>query len=196
MVRTLITDDDVDDLILSEDLTPERHRVIATTLFEWAEDKDRFELEPELPESYLLGAASDHATMAGDPELALSYAIVAMGYADDGTVLATYYGALLGAGKAEEAAELEKLMRGQDHFDLMLFEEMSHIEAERGELKSALRWANLGVLRADELIEYEDYQDFEYLSLLLQRSEVRRQAGLPEDDLDVEARELAEELND
>ncbi len=194
MVRALITDDDVGDLILSEERTPERHRVIATTLFEWAEDKDRFELGPDLPESYLLGAASSHALMAGDADVALRYATVAMGYTDDGTVLATYYEALLGAGKAEQAAQLEKLMRTQEHFNLALFEGMSFIEAERGELKSALRWANLGVLRADELVEDEDYEHFEYVSLLLQRSAVRRQAALPEDDLDVEARELDEEL--
>src|SRR4051794_23163616 len=66
----LITEDDVDDLAFSalDDADPAVHLAIARQLEQWATKDNEYELEEDLPASYLLLTAVDHCIMAEDTE--------------------------------------------------------------------------------------------------------------------------------
>jgi tetratricopeptide (TPR) repeat protein len=183
-VRPPLSFDDVEELEATA-RTPEEHRTAAEVLAAWAEEQhpDDHEVTP----AALLSAAAWHADLAGDAEAALELHRRAAAVAGHVPPDARCYlhGALLKAGKAEDARQVADDVRRSAPTDPGVYLFIAENYELGGDLRQANRWLSIAVNRLDLADTEDTREDFSTFVLLQARRRVRGALGFPLDDLDL-----------
>jgi tetratricopeptide (TPR) repeat protein len=182
-MRGAIGEDDVEELGATA-LTDEAHSQAAATLLGWAEEPHA---QDAVPPAALLNAAAWHLQSAGMPEQVLDLhrrAVAAPGQVPP-DARCYLHGALLTAGRIDEAQELAEEIRRSAPMDTDVYLFVAENYELAGNLEQAHRWLTMGA----ERIERTDREDlpadgFGVFTLLRARRRVRDGLGQPVDALD------------
>ena len=184
---TLITEADFDDLETGSNGT--NHQVERAELLErWATDTEAFELGGDLRRAVLLLAAAEHFEMAGEHDRALDLARRA-GEASDADPRGDRRTRLdpAGAWRARRRGRGDRGLRASQTEAWWRYWDVAEAFELADELALAERWFVI-TLRAVE--RDPEYDVGDRLVALTGRHRVRRDAGKPEDVLDLETNEL------
>ena len=185
---TLITEADFDDLETGSNGT--NHQVERAELLErWATDTEAFELGGDLRRAVLLLAAAEHLEMAGEHDRALDLARRA-GEASDAEpheATGALVSILLARGERDAAVAATDGLRASQTEAWWRYWDVAEAFELADELALAERWFVI-TLRAVE--RDPEYDVGDRLVALTGRHRVRRDAGKPEDVLDLETNEL------
>jgi predicted Zn-dependent protease len=182
-VRPPLSFDDVESLEGAR--TPAEHRTAADVLAGWAGEQHPD--DDDVTPAALLSAAAWHLDMAGDPVAALELHRRAAAVAGDvpPDVRCYLHGALLKAGRADEARALADEVRRSAPDDLDVHVLMAENYEAAGDLRQANRWLALGTTRLDAADLEGRVDDDRALALLTARRRVRAALDLPPDGLDL-----------
>lgn len=209
-MTTLITEADLDaldlrfagDADLADDgeewdddeagLTAEQHTELADVIEGWATDSASFTVGGQLTAPILLLIAAEHRHAAGDVENAHRLAALARDHVDAEPYEAhpTLIDFALEAEDDVRAAFLADEVRRAQPDDLAFYAMIGESYEEHGDDATAERWYTLGV---EMMVRTGETDDPDYLGLLISRSMLRAEMGLPADDFDRYVALLADE---
>lgn len=173
-------------------LSPAEHREMADVIEAWATDVAAYTLGGELTAPLLLLIAAEHRHAAGDTEHAHRLAGQARDHADAEPFEAhpTFIEFALVAGDTEAAAALAAEVLAARPVDLAFYTMIGESYEDNGDETTAERWYTLGL---EMMADTENTDDPEYLGLLISRSMLRRDLGLPLDDFDQQLERFTED---
>ncbi|GAA1818482.1 hypothetical protein [Agromyces neolithicus] len=187
-MATRITEADVDDLEFGSNGT--NHHVERAELLErWATDTGSFELDDDLRRATLLLASAEHLEMAGELDRALDL-VRRAGAASDvepHETVGALVSILLARGERDAAIAASDALRASQSAAWWRYWDVAEAFELADELALAERWFVI-TLRAIE--RDPEYDVGDRLVALTGRHRVRRDAGKPEDVLDIETNEL------
>jgi predicted Zn-dependent protease len=160
------------------------HRSAADRLTGWAAEPIPGD---EVPPAALLSAAAWHLDLAGDPEGALALHRRAIAAAGDVPPDARCYlhGALLQAGRPDEARAVADEVRREAPADVAVYELIAENYEAADDLRQAHRWLELGAARLDRIEDEVPLgAEDDAVALLTARRRVRQALGFPLDELD------------
>lgn len=189
----MITEDMVEELMYASNRGgTSTHLAAAEALHEWSTlDATRF--GDYVSAASLLVSAGEHFALGGDNDRAVQQfrlAVEANGDAPPDTRVYLLQG-LLDAGFTEEAQEVADTIRRERPVDADVYVFIAESFELVGDHGRAQRWFSMGLRLADD----RDVQlsEFDYELLLMGRRRVRQAAGMPEDVLDADAKEVLEQ---
>jgi predicted Zn-dependent protease len=182
-VRPPLSFDDVESLEGAR--TPQEHRTAAEILVGWAGEQHPD--DDDVTPAALLSAAAWHLDEAGDAPGALELHRRAAAVAGEvpPDVRCYLHGALLKAGRTDEAHALADEVRRSASDDLDVYALMAQNYEEAGDLRQANRWLALGTTRLDAADLEGRVDDDRAFGLLAARRRVRAALDLPPDGLDL-----------
>ncbi|MET0974974.1 MAG: hypothetical protein ABWX82_04830 [Leifsonia sp.] len=173
-------------------ISPAGHLEMAEIIERWATDSSAYELGGQLTAPILLLIAAEHRHAADDIENAERLARQARDHADAEPFEAhpTFIAFALAAGDAATAAGLADEVEHARPTDLAFYTMIGESYEEHDDERTAERWYTLGL---EMMVRTGETDDPEYLGLLISRSMLRKDMGLPADDFDRYVELLADE---